>query len=82
MYALTVADVRTIANIKAKDHEGDAILCRTVGMSESELLALPFPDYRKIVRRFWELVRDPLQDEGEQKNSQSESILESNSANQ
>lgn len=73
LYALTLADIRSLLDAKKKDGEGDEILCKAVGMTKEELQALPFPDYRKITKAFWEYVRDPLKDEDDAKNSQSES---------
>lgn len=76
LYALTLAEVRSLLEPKKKDSEGDDILCKAVGLTKDELQALPFPDYRKITKAFWECVRDPLKDEGTEKNSQSESTSE------
>lgn len=73
LYALTLTEVRSLLDSKKKDNEGDEILCKAVGMTKDELQALPFPDYRKITKAFWECVRDPLKDEDDAKNSQSES---------
>ena len=74
LYALTLGEVRSLLETKKKEHDGDAILGKAVGMTDKELASLPFPDYRKITRAFWECVRDPLKDEDDIKNSQSESI--------
>jgi hypothetical protein len=75
LYALTLLEVRQLLDTKKKDNEGDDILCKAVGLTKEELQALPFPDYRKITKAFWECVRDPLKDEDDEKNSQSESTL-------
>ncbi len=74
LYALTLADVRGLLETKKNDHEADAILCKAVGMSAEELRGLPFPDYRRITKAFWECVSDPLKDDDEIKNSLSESM--------
>jgi hypothetical protein len=73
LYALSVADVRSLLDVKKKHHEGDELLGKAVGMTTQELLDMPFPDYRKLTRFFWKCVSDPLKDEDEVKNSQSES---------
>jgi hypothetical protein len=73
LYALTVQDVRSLLDVKKKQHEGDELLGKAVGMTADELAALPFPDYRKLTRFFWQCVSDPLKDEDDAKNSQSES---------
>lgn len=73
LYALTVADVRALLDSKNQKHSGDDLLCKAVGMTVEELAALPFPDYRKITRAFWQAISDPLKDEGEEKNLVSES---------
>jgi len=71
LYALTVAEIREFLTAKKKDHEGDVILGKACGMTADELAALPFPDYRKITKEFWERMSDPLKDEDDEKNSQS-----------
>lgn len=73
LYALTVADVRDLLDTKKKAHDGDAILSKAVGLSPAELQGLPYPEYRKLTRFFWQCVNDPLKDEDEEKNSRSES---------
>jgi hypothetical protein len=73
LYQLSVSDIRDMLNSKKKDHEGDAILSKAVGLSVEELQALPFPDYRRITMKFWECVTDPLKDEDDVKNFQSAS---------
>lgn len=73
LYNLSVGDVRSLLDTKKKQHEGDEILGKAVGMTAEELADLSYPDYRKLTKFFWECVNDPLKDE-EEKNSQSESI--------
>lgn len=71
LYALSVSDVRALLDTKKKAHEGDVILAKAVGMTAEELESLPYPEYRKLTRFFWECVNDPLKDEDDAKNSQS-----------
>lgn len=73
LYALSVAEIRLLLDTKREQHKGDEILGKAIGMTAEELAALPYPDYRKITKEFWQFVNDPLKDEGEEKNSQSES---------
>lgn len=73
LYALSVADVRALLDKKSTPHDGDVILSKAVGLTVEELTALPYPDYRKLTKAFWKLVNDPLSDEDDAKNSQSES---------
>lgn len=73
LYALTVADVRDLLDVKKKAHDGDVILSKAVGMTAAELQAMPYPEYRKLTRFFWKCINDPLKDEDEEKNSVSES---------
>lgn len=75
LYALSVADVRALLDTKAKAHDGDIILSKAVGLSPEDLLNLPYPDYRKLTKAFWQLVNDPFKDEDNAKNSQSESTI-------
>lgn len=73
---LTVADIRTLTNAKTKQAEQDRILGLAVGLSEDELTAMPYPEFRKLTRFFWQCVNDPLKDDDNAKNSQSESTSE------
>lgn len=77
MYAVSVGEIREILEVKkSKDDpysKEDAVIGKTVGMTAEEIQALPYPKYRKIVTAFWTAMRDPLQDDGEEKNSVSES---------
>ena len=71
--ALSVLDVRALLDTKKKPRDGDVILSKAVGMTVEEIEALPYPEYRKLTRFFWQCVNDPLKDEDDAKNSQSES---------
>lgn len=73
LYALSVLDVRNLLDVKKKAHDGDTILAKAVNMTVDEIEALPYPEYRKLTRFFWQCVNDPLKDEDEEKNSPSES---------
>lgn len=78
LYALSVLEVRALSapTKKGKDDTGDESISKVTGLTVAELQALPFPDYRKITAAFWKLVLNPLADDGEQKNSVSESTSE------
>jgi len=78
LYALTVQEIRTFFDTpKVKDKYGeDETVSRAIGLTVDELRALPYPDYRRIINAFMKCLRDPLQDEGEEKNLVSESISE------
>lgn len=73
LFALSVLDVRNLLDVKKKAHDGDVILAKAVNMTVEEIEALPYPEYRKLTRFFWQCVNDPLKDEDEEKNSPSES---------
>ena len=76
LYALETADVRALLNKETSEYDSDVILSKAVGLSVDELAKLPFPDYRKITKKFWEYIRYPLNDEDDVKNSQSASTSE------
>lgn len=76
LYALTVGEVRDL--LEGKKEKGfdkeDEVIAKAAGITVEQLRALPFPSYRKVVRAFWDCLRDPLKDEDEEtKNSVSES---------
>lgn len=70
---LSVLDVRNLLDVKKKSREGDEILSKAVSLSADEIGAMPYPEYRKLTRFFWECVNDPLKNEDNEKNSLSES---------
>ena len=78
MYSITVSEVRSILDSKKEKADPfgqeDTVISKACGISVERLRELPFPDYRKIIKAFWDCIRDPLKDEGEEKNSVSESI--------
>lgn len=76
LFTLTVKDVRDLGNPKQKTAEGDEIMGRACGLTVEQLSAMPYPEYRKLVRFFWKCITDPLKDEDDAKNSLSESISE------
>ena len=69
--AITVAEVRALTE---KKDNGDEVLAKASGLTVEELTALPFRDYRKLIKFFWACLTDPLKDDDDAKNSQSESI--------
>ena len=75
LYAITVLEVRALSAPpkKGRDDTGDESISKVTGLTVEELQALPFPDYRKITKELWKLLLNPLADDGEQKNSVSES---------
>ena len=77
LYKLSVADIRTLSDGKARksksDDEADAILARATSITIEDLRGMAYPDFRKLTRFFWECVSDPLKDEDDAKNSLSES---------
>jgi hypothetical protein len=76
LYKLTVQDVRDLLDVKKKPHDGDVILSKALGMPPEDLEAMPYPEYRKVTKFFWQCVNDPLKDEDDAKNSVSESTSE------
>lgn len=73
LYSLSVTDIRSLLDTKKKQHEGDEVLGKAVGMTAEQLAELPYPDYRKLTKYFWQCVNDPFKDEENEKNSLSES---------
>ncbi len=65
LYAITLSEVRSLLDMKKNDHEADSILAKACGLTVEKLRELPFPDYRKITKAFWEYLSDPLKDDEE-----------------
>lgn len=57
LYAVTMADLRSLFDNNQTDEEGDAIIGKSIGMSGEEYAALPVPDYRLIATEFFKKVR-------------------------
>lgn len=77
LYLISIADVRSLLEGKKNKDDKysfeDTIIAQAAGITADQLKALPFPDYRKIVKVFWDCIRDPLKDEETEKNLASES---------
>lgn len=75
--AITITEMRQLledVKLGDVDHKADEYLAKCTNLSMDELNALGFKSYRKLAKEFWEYVTNPFKDDGEQKNSPSESI--------
>jgi len=71
---LTVLDVRSLLDVKKNARDGDETLSKAVSLSADEMGAMPYTEYRKLTKFFWQCVNDPLKNEDNNvKNSHSES---------
>ena len=70
LYKVSLREFRALLNPERPDDEGDELLGRCSGLSAEEIGDLPYPDFRKLTRAFYNRARNPLADP----NSVSESI--------
>lgn len=59
---VTIGDYRKIANGRITDNKGDDVLARAAGMTPEQLQALPFNEYRTLLRAFFKTAGEPLAD--------------------
>ncbi len=57
---ITISEFRLLFDPAQKEHEGDALVGRCAGLSVKEIGALPYPDYRLLMREFFRKAREPF----------------------
>lgn len=62
LYQITISEYRGLFDKAQPDADGDAVIGRACGMTLAEVQALPYPDYRKLAKAFFEKARDVLAD--------------------
>lgn len=62
LFQVTHRDHVRMAKGETSPEEDSVILARVCGLKAEELEALPHPDWRRIVTRYWEKSREPLAD--------------------
>lgn len=66
LYNLSMAEYRSLIDPAQPAEEGDALVGKCCGLSGDEVAALPQPDWRKLMRAFFEKAREPLADPNSQ----------------
>ena len=59
---ISIKEFRSLLDEKQTAEEGDVILAKACGVTVDEIQALPYPDYRRLVKAFYEKAREPLAD--------------------
>jgi hypothetical protein len=59
---VSISDYRKLANSRVSAPEGDEILARAAGMTLAEVQALPYNEYRALLRKFFKTASEPLAD--------------------
>lgn len=62
MSRITIREYRSLFDKSQSQDAEDAIIARVCGITVDELLDLTQPDYRRLVKRFFEKAREPLAD--------------------
>lgn len=57
---ITIAEYRRLFAKDQPDEEGDATLAKVAGIPVEEIVKLPYPEYRRLVKEFFEAAREPL----------------------
>lgn len=59
---VTIREYRALFDKAQPQDEEDAIIAKACGITVDELLDLSQPDYRRLVKRFFDAAREPLAD--------------------
>ena len=59
---MTIREYRGMFDAQEDTDKSDAVLARVAGMTLEELQSLPYPDYRKIAKKFFARCREPESD--------------------
>ncbi len=62
LYKLSIAEFRALIDPNRPNEEGDSLIAKVSGLSLDEVLNLPYPDYRLLVRAFFDKASNPLAD--------------------
>lgn len=57
-----IGEYRELANSQMGDAKGDAVLGKAAGLTADEINALPFNDYRRLLKAFFKASSEPLAD--------------------
>lgn len=60
--AFTLKQFIELREPKVTEEESDSVIARACHMSHAEVIALSYLDYKKILKRFFEVCAKPLDD--------------------
>jgi hypothetical protein len=60
LYQISLAEFRNLLDPDRPNEEGDDLIGRCIGMTGAEVAALPYPDYRLLVKVLMDKARNPL----------------------
>ena len=59
---ITIAQYRVLFKQETTPEQEDELLAPCFGLKLEEFEALPYPDYKRVTKAFFERARDPLSD--------------------
>jgi hypothetical protein len=59
---ITIKEFRSLFDKEQSDDEGDKILAKACGLNAEQVSNLPYPDYRRLSKAFFEAVKEPEKD--------------------
>jgi hypothetical protein len=62
MEAVTIAEYRAFAKGSMMEEEDDVLLAKVAGMNVDDVRALSHPNYRRLLKGFFDKAREPLAD--------------------
>lgn len=65
LYALSYDEYLAFFDPKQKEEDAKAVLARVTGLEAEEFGKIPFADYRRLTKAFFQKAREPIPDDPE-----------------
>ncbi len=59
---ITIREYRALFDKEQSQADEDAVIAKACGLTVDELLGLSQPEYRRLIKAFFEKAREPLDD--------------------
>lgn len=60
LHLCSIREYRQLFSVENTQENEDALMARVYGLTVEELLGLSYPDYRLIVKEFFDVARNPV----------------------
>ena len=56
---MTIAEYRSLFDPEKKADDGDGIIAKVTGLTEADITALPYPEYKRVAKAFFKKAAEP-----------------------
>ena len=56
---MSIAEYRSLFDPEKKADDGDEIIARVTGLTEADITALPYPEYKRVAKAFFKKAAEP-----------------------